>query len=294
MKKLLYLLLIGMLITSQAHAVNLWKKGTDADVIAGGDSPADIDTLLEAFSSDPIDRLMDAYRSDAVCLYASASTLTVSIGCVATDSSTGVHRMRENTSATTVTWSDIDTGAEASSTYYYVYAIADADATTFTITISTSSTAPTGVTYYKKIGWFHNDASSNIIEVGNVKTAGTPNIVKITGTDDISMLSATYVDMTDMVVYFVSSGRPVVVHFEAPVSTNFAITSVGLTIDIDGTDKKVTWADAINVDLLWVENLSAGTHTIKVQWRYVPGTSSNTSYQYGSTVGARILTVNEL
>ena len=70
--------------------------------------------------------------------------------------------MRQNTTATTVTWADIDTGAEAASTTYYVYAVADADATTATFMISANSSTPTGATYYKRIGSFYNDSSSNI------------------------------------------------------------------------------------------------------------------------------------
>ena len=70
--------------------------------------------------------------------------------------------MRQNTANTTVTWADIDTGAEAASTTYYVYAVADADATTATFMVSANSSTPTGATYYKKIGSFYNDSSSNI------------------------------------------------------------------------------------------------------------------------------------
>ena len=73
-----------------------------------------------------------------------------------------IRRTRSNTSNTTVTWADIDTGAEASSTKYYMYGACDADATTFTLTFSTNSTTPSGATYYLKLGSFFNNSSSDI------------------------------------------------------------------------------------------------------------------------------------
>lgn len=73
-----------------------------------------------------------------------------------TDAS-GNRRLRRNTSDTTVTWANIDTGSEANATYY-VYAVADASATTFTVMISTNATTPTGATFYRKIGSFINVA----------------------------------------------------------------------------------------------------------------------------------------
>jgi hypothetical protein len=75
--------------------------------------------------------------------------------------------MRQNTSATNVTFSDIDTGAEEASKTYYIYANCDADATTATFKVSLSSTAPTGVTNFKRLGSFYNNASSNIQTVTN-------------------------------------------------------------------------------------------------------------------------------
>jgi hypothetical protein len=81
---------------------------------------------------------------------------------VCSNSGATVRKFRQNTSSTNVTFSDIDTGAEASGTTYYIYAVCDADATTATFKISASSSAPSGVTYYKILGSFYNDASSDI------------------------------------------------------------------------------------------------------------------------------------
>lgn len=115
-----------------------------------------------------LDRLLANYREGMTLSYSSATTVAVSAGEVVCSNSDGsVRKMRQNTSATNVTFSDIDTGSEASSTTYYIYANCDADATTATFKISASSTAPTGVTYYKRLGSFYNDSSSNIQYVYN-------------------------------------------------------------------------------------------------------------------------------
>jgi hypothetical protein len=114
------------------------------------------------------DRLLSEFRQGMVVSYASASTLSAEAGQVTCSNSAGtIRKMRSNPSATTITWSDIDTGAEAISTTYYVYAVADADATTVTFKISISNTAPTGVTYYKRLCSFYNNAAGDIEQIKN-------------------------------------------------------------------------------------------------------------------------------
>jgi hypothetical protein len=61
----------------------------------------------------------------------------------------------------------------ASDTTYYLYAIAaSTSSTAATFKISTSSTAPSGITYYKKLGSFVNDGSSNITSIRNDNAYG--------------------------------------------------------------------------------------------------------------------------
>lgn len=163
------MLIAVSLIVSPVNAADLWKEGTDADVVVGTASPSDIDTLLESNAFNPLDRLLDKYIYGCGLSYTSATTVTIAIGQVVCENSSGVHRFRENTSTTTVdiSTSDVgglDTGSEAASTWYYIYAVADADATTFTAIISASSSAPTNASalYYRIIGRFYNDSSSNI------------------------------------------------------------------------------------------------------------------------------------
>ena len=114
-----------------------------------------------------IDRLLSNYQTCNLN-YASVSTITVGIGEVVCSNSDGsLRKFRANTSATTVTWADIDVSAEGSSTTYYVHAVADTDATTFTCKISTSETAPTGCTYYKSLGSFYNNSDGDIEQISD-------------------------------------------------------------------------------------------------------------------------------
>ena len=156
MKKFV-LILAFLLICNLGYTASEWDKAE----VAGTRSVSDIDYYIVQ-NNTALDRLLANYNT-VVLVYNSASQITASIGEVVCSNSDGsTRKMRQNTSATTITWADIDTGAEAGSTTYYIYANADADATTATFKISLSSTSPTGVTSYKKIGSFYNDSSSNI------------------------------------------------------------------------------------------------------------------------------------
>lgn len=269
-----------------------WDK-TDP---AGTELASDLDTLIIA-NNNALDRLVYNYRQGAMVIPASAATVTILPGELALPNSDGsIVRWRRTTSNITVAWADIDTGSEAGSTQYYVYAVADADATTFTATISTSSTAPSGKTYYRKIGYFYNNSSSDIVSVGNIKEGGVGNIIQAIGTSDITASpSGTYTDMTDMVVYFVSSGRPVLVTFNAPIEDS---SDTFVNIEIDGTDKVETFCEDTggtgtpNCMLQYLDTtLSSGAHTVKVQWKNSGG---GTVTQNGSTDGDRVLIVQEL
>jgi len=143
---------------------------------AGTRDAADLDTYILTNNA-ALDRYLQYGRHGCKISYASASTITVGAGSiVCSNSDASTRHLRANTSATTVTWANIDTGAEAISTTYYLWAIADADATTFTVMVSLSNTAPTGATYYALLGAFYNDSSgniTNIVDYGSYDTVGT-------------------------------------------------------------------------------------------------------------------------
>ena len=162
MKRILMLTLIMVLFASVVFGADQWDK----DQLDGGISVSDID-YYNQINNEAQDRMLSNYRDGVEVSFASTSTITVSAGEIACPNAAGsVIRYRKNTAATTV---DItsntywDTGAEDEdpSTTYYLYALADTDATTFTVILSTNASTPTG-TYYKRIGSFYNDASSNI------------------------------------------------------------------------------------------------------------------------------------
>lgn len=171
MKKLISCLLFTCLLTSPAFAAQ-WDKTipckTGVGSCASADQRADFPADQQA-NNESIDRMLANYREGMTISYSSASALSVSAGEVMVSNAAGTARlMLKNDAATSVTFTDIDTGAEAPSTTYYVYAIAAAaDSVAATFKISASSSAPSGVTYYKRIGSFYNDASSNIGAVSN-------------------------------------------------------------------------------------------------------------------------------
>src|SRR3990167_1659753 len=162
MKKFLFIIL--MLLALPAFADNQWRGGAGENTILGTENVSDIDAASLADIVDPLDRLLTGYRENMTVVYASASSLSVGAGEVVVSNAGGtIKMMMRNTAATTVTFSDIDTGAEASATTYYLYAISTgASVSTSTFKISASSTAPSGATYYKKQASFYNNASSNI------------------------------------------------------------------------------------------------------------------------------------
>lgn len=157
MKKLFTFLML-LVLTVPAYGSDEWLKTRPASTDQWKALPA-----ASQANNNSLDRLLANYREGMTLSYSSATTVAVSAGEVTCSNSSGtVRKMRQNTSSTNVTFSDIDTGAEASSTTYYIYANCDADATTATFKISASSTAPTGVTHFKRLGSFYNDSSSNI------------------------------------------------------------------------------------------------------------------------------------
>jgi len=157
------------------YAADQWAKGQPASSA----SPSDIPTLIQT-NNEALDRFLSYGRHDCRISYSSASAVSVAAGSIVCSNSAGTTRqLRVNTSATSVTFADLDNGGEVASTTYYIFAIADTDATTFTCKISTSSTAPSVGTYYKRLGSFYNDDSSNITQITNDDST---NILVSTGT----------------------------------------------------------------------------------------------------------------
>jgi len=150
-----------------AFATVQWRNGTGAETPPGSTNPGDIDDVIYDNIVAPLDNLLADGRFGCKLAYASAATLTVGAGSIVlSNTADTVRLMARNLSATTVAWTDIDTGSEAASTTYYLYAIASAVSdTVFTVKISTSSSLPAEVTYYKRLGYFTNNSDSNISSI---------------------------------------------------------------------------------------------------------------------------------
>lgn len=158
-----------MLICCNVYAGNQWRQGGTEKSIAGSESPSDIDTVSYENIVAPNERLLSNYQEGCKVSYSSATTISIALGEIMLSNSGGTIRlMQQNTSAKTATFSNIDTGAEEASKTYYVYAyqgtVTDTD---FDIIISLSSSAPTGATYYARLGSFYNNADSDIEQISN-------------------------------------------------------------------------------------------------------------------------------
>jgi len=158
MKKLLFILVLCLIPTMA------FGQQWDKDAPAGSNNASDIDYYVEN-NQVALDRMLAGYRKGMKLSYSSAAQVSVAAGEIMVENSdSSVRLMMRNTSATTIAWTDIDTGAEEASTTYYVYAVAAlVTSEEATFKISKSATAPTGETYYTKIGSFYNDSSSNIL-----------------------------------------------------------------------------------------------------------------------------------
>ncbi len=171
-KFLLFVFIIPLIIvlsSPQCQGANNWREGTGENTPIGTEVVADVDVAIYQNMTDPLDRMLSRYRRKAKLVYASAATLTVETGEVMLSNSDGsVRLMQKNGSNTTVTWSDLVSGSEASSTTYYVYAVQNTVTTsTFSVKISTSSSSPSGYTHYALLGSFRNGNQGDITRIAN-------------------------------------------------------------------------------------------------------------------------------
>lgn len=289
MRKVLAFILISLL-AMPLYGSSQWTKTAPA----GGSYITDLDANIATVNNEALDRLLTNYREDCRVIPDGANSIKVLAGELAIPNIDGsVVRWRKNTTVTSVDWTNIDDAADDDivSKQYYVWALGDADAATFTISVSLSSSAPDSATYYRLIGFFYNDSFGNITSVGSINGS-----LKVEGTSDITTTSSSYDDMTDMVAYFRSSGRPLEISFTAPMTHSSASYNSYCIIDIDGTDYNFAMFNVANPAapiLVHIEDLvnglTAGVRTIKIQWKTTGGTLS----QEGATQGNRVLILEE-
>lgn len=181
---MLRILLVLLLMASSSEAwATQWRAGTGENSLLGTSNAADIDYNSYNSIVKPLDNLLATY-CNLYLTYTSATTITVSVGSVVVSNSQGSIRLfLQNTTTSTITSANIDTGALASGTTYYVYATAASNsATAPTFYFSASNSAPSGQTYYYQIGSFTTDSSSqftNIVSLWsnyNIKTPTSKTI----------------------------------------------------------------------------------------------------------------------
>lgn len=167
MKKLICVLVM-MLMASSVFAAAEWIRGDGSDSVKGTDNVSDVDYDITNYLQDPLDRtLFNIYK--CTLTRTSATVITIGAGKIVCSNGAGtVHKMRENTSTTTVTMTNagvggIDSGSsEKASTWYDIYAVADADATTFTAIAAEQGVALSDATYYRYVGSAYNDSGSDL------------------------------------------------------------------------------------------------------------------------------------
>ena len=188
-------LVIGLSFVGNAYGADQWLKGKPA----GTDSPATIDDTIQV-NNNATDRLLADYREGCAVSYSSATTISVAAGQIACDNTArSLRKWRENTSATSVTFSNLDVGVEAEATYY-VYAVSETDATTFTCVLSLSSSTPTGVSYYARLGSFSNDSDLDIDSDSVVDDAGLTVADGAISTAKLATNSVTNVKIVDATI----------------------------------------------------------------------------------------------
>ena len=122
---------------------------------------------------------------------------------------------------------------------------------------------------------------------------GGSKIYTAIGTTAVSTAASYYEDMPDMSITQTFEAGKIFILFTAPIW--YTTTWTGrFRILIDGKEVAKTaqsggsgWV--VNVVLSTVQTISAGTHTIKVQW--YSGDGSQYTYQSGTADGPRVLTV---
>lgn len=277
---MLHLLLVLLLVSTQAWATTQWRNGTGINTILGSSNASDIDSNSYNNIVKPLDDLLSNYHQSLGIYYSSASALTVSPGSVMVSNSDGSIRLTlYNSTSTSIDFTNIDTGAEASSTTYYVYAIAaSASATSATFKISANSTSPSGATYWKKIGTFVNNSSSDI-NAASITTEPYGNSVNdsngapmVQAIYDYGTSTSSFTNKTGALkVAFgqagsiAASGSIVVSNLPFTSSSSYQVTT-SIATDSPGMGCKVTNQSGSSTTI-YANNVSAGSNSsITCNW----------------------------
>jgi hypothetical protein len=108
--------------------------------------------------------LLQNYRQGYFISFSNSTTLTIGSGEASAWNGTA-SLFLQNTGSQTATTTNLDTGStfNASTTYYVYAGSSSITQATGTISISLNNTTPSNLTYYKRLGSFTTDGSSNIL-----------------------------------------------------------------------------------------------------------------------------------
>lgn len=149
------------------------------------------------------------------------------------------------------------------------------------------------------------NAGATALEWGADPRQPAANTVQASGSSDIQQTPSSYGDMADMSVSITTTGRPIEISFDGSFDVTGGFSGnmrCYIQIVIDGVSKVVKdWRWNTNIyfgipfSMSWRESgLSAGAHTIKIQWKTDGGANGlGVLNQYGSN-GARVLNAKEL
>lgn len=111
------------------------------------------------------------------------------------------------------------------------------------------------------------------------------SVSTVSASSEINTTSTTYTDMTSMTLTLTTGARPVLILANVEVIHASANVNWQIIVDIDGTDKGPSlgggseddtyssgWGYAVNTPCIYVETLTAASHTIKLHWKTISGT----------------------
>lgn len=199
-----------------------------------------------------------------------------------------VYKLRVSTSVTTLSAADLDTGSFADDTYYYIYATADAAATTPTFVISASASAPTGYTYYRRIGWFFNESAAALdITSGIISTfIGGDNpsqkIVTLNSTMDRDNPSTIipYDNSPPLNTEGVEYMTCRIIPSNANNILSFEIVFIFSTTDGQNVTLAIFQDDTANALASCGYYNTSGLKTVTFKWKMVAGTTSPTMFKF--------------
>lgn len=216
--------------------INDWMQGDGSDALIGSTNAFLIDDNVTAYIQDPLDLLLSEYQQGCGFSIASVTTVSIAPGQIVNSNSGGTaRRFRKNAAAITLDISTsgvggLDTGTVAANTVYYVYTTADTSDTAFNGVFSLSSSSPTGVTYFRRLGYVRTNASSQITTKGSFFASGAIAQIVMT-TDRVARSSSAPIFAQDNSVPQITGGGAYA-ELDTPFIPSSATSNLLITVNL--------------------------------------------------------------